>query len=383
MVTQGTRAVSKAGGQVVDPATRTIAIPLSASANPRDPATLVQVRSAVQAGLTDIALKTGAITANGTTFRPLPPAPEPGPVKLDDPFNPLDPGPVEAGKPCYPDDISDADAATAACEQLVCQLTNVSENVTIPASFQNAQAGDIILSPAPVGGGDLIAAMFSALTPPQHHGHSGIMTANFFEITHCTASVDRITANLNKDSHGIPTSLNGNMLQYAWPGSLTQSVGDASSSMNFKDPSGATYTMSSFNFDSTGDVPEIIPPLVVKPLPENEATVRPTLRKAADTARSKGASTTRTAKGLLQGAATTRSTPTRTRSSRRASRTSRARWPGGPKGWPRPSAPRSSRLSLKANNIPLVSNNPIEAISDFSPRACAGGRRWAPPRSTA
>ena len=49
--------------------------------------------------------------------------------------------------------------------------------------------------------------MFGALTPPQHHGHSGIMTANFFEITHCTAAVERITDNVNKDALGIPTSL--------------------------------------------------------------------------------------------------------------------------------------------------------------------------------
>jgi hypothetical protein len=105
----------------------------------------------------------------------------------------------------------------APLQQLVCQLTTQIETETIISSFQNAQAGDIILSPIPVGTGDLIAAMFSALTPPQHHGHSGIMTANFFELTHCAASVDHISAkaNLNYDAAGIPTGLNSNMLQYA------------------------------------------------------------------------------------------------------------------------------------------------------------------------
>jgi hypothetical protein len=115
------------------------------------------------------------------------------------------------------------------------------------------------------------------------------MTANFYEITHCTASPDRISSNLNKDSLGIPTSLNAGLLQYAWPGSLTQSIDDATSSLNYIDPDNNSYSLQSFNTDSEGEGYEIIPPLVIKPLPENEATVRTKLRAAADTARSKGA----------------------------------------------------------------------------------------------
>jgi hypothetical protein len=79
------------------------------------------------------------------------------------------------------------------------------------------------------------------------------------------------------------------MLQYAWPGSLTQSVDDATSWVNLKDPSGASYPFNSFNPTPLGEGLEIIPPLVVKPLPENEAAFRPLLRKVADAARSKGA----------------------------------------------------------------------------------------------
>src|ERR1700722_2749741 len=293
VATQATAAVSKAGGQTVDPATKTVAIALSA--NPQELTTLVQVRSAIQAGLTDIALKTGALTVKGVTLRaphvaPIAPKPLAAPhaAML---FDPLNPPALASGNQCYPDDISDADAETASAQQLVCQLTNQSESETIMSSFQNAQAGDIILSPVPVGTGDLIAALFSALTPPQHHGHSGIMTTNFFEITHCTASVDRISAkaNVNFDSAGIPTSLNGKMLEYAWPGSLTQSIDDATNSVNLNDPSGTSYSFSSFDPTPLGEGLEIIPPLVVKPLPENEAAFRPLLRKVADTARSKGA----------------------------------------------------------------------------------------------
>jgi hypothetical protein len=71
-------------------------------------------------------------------------------------FDPSSPPPVADGNECYPDDISDAAAAAASAQQLVCQLTGVPQTVEIPGSFQNAQAGDIILSPSPVGGGDLI-----------------------------------------------------------------------------------------------------------------------------------------------------------------------------------------------------------------------------------
>jgi hypothetical protein len=375
LVTQPASPLSKAGGQIIDPATHTVAIALSA--NPRDPNTLVQVQSAIQAGLTNIALKTGALQSNGATLRLTRAGrPKAGSVQL---FDPLHPPPVAAGNECYPDDISDADAATAAAEQLVCQLTNEApQTETIPASFQNAQAGDIILSPAPIGDGDLIAAMFSALTPPQHHGHSGIMTANFFEITHCTASVDRINANLNKDSLGIPTSLNGNILQYAWPGSLTQSIGDATSSTTFVDPSGASYSMNSFNTDSRGEGFEIIPPLVVKPLPENEAAARPLLRKVAETARSKGAQYDANG-NLVTNGGCYYSFYAYTDPQLSAGFTDAA---GADAGWAQGLSPAVCSsfiwLCLKANNIPLVTTNQYEKLSDFSASAVAGGAQVGP-----
>jgi hypothetical protein len=375
VVTHPTAAVSKAGDQVVDTATNTIAIALSA--DPKKIDTLVHVRSAVEAGLTHIALKTGALTTKGSTLR-LPRAALRAPTSpaapRDDKFDPLNPPPVSAGQECYPDDITDAAAATAAAQQLVCQLTNdPPQTVPIPSSFENAQAGDIILSPAPVGGGDLIAAMFKALTPPQHHGHSGIMTANFFEITHCTASPERITKNTNKDAVGIPTSLNGNMLQYAWPGSLTQSIDDATSSVSLKDPSGVSYTFNSFNADRQGDGSEIIYPLVVKPLPEHEAKVRPLLRKAADTARSKGAQYD-SGGSLVRKGGCYYSFYAYTNPQLSAGFTDAA---GADAGWARGLSPAVCSsfvwLCLKEHNIPLVTSNQFEKLSDFSASDVASG----------
>jgi hypothetical protein len=293
-------------------------------------------------------------------------------------FDPLNPPPVAAGNECYPDDISDADAATAASQQLVCQLTSITRQETIPAAFQNAQAGDIILSPAPVDGGDLIAAMFRALTPPQHHGHSGMMTGNFYEITRCTASIGRITANINTDSLGIPTSLKGDLLQYAWPGSITQSVEDAINQMPFKDPSGQTYQMVSFDTDEGGERSEIIPPLVMKPLPENEAAARPVLRKVADTARSKGArydsNGNMTQKGGCYYSFYAYTEPQLSAGFIDAA--------GADAGWAQGLSPAVCSsfcwLSAKANNLPLVSADPIEKLSGFSASAVAGGVQVRP-----
>jgi len=374
-------AVSKAGGQAVDSATNTIAIELSA--NPSDLNTRIRVRAAVQAGLTGVALKNGALSDKGT-FLPLPRLPNPKNVPPVEwiTLNPLAPPPVVVGNDCYPDDISDADLATATSQQLVCQLTTDSMSVTMPSQFQNAQQGDIILSPAPVGSGDLIAALFSALTPPQHHSHSGIITANFLEITHCTSSAARTSAGLNTWGTlgiSIPTSINFDRLQYGWPGSIVQSIDDATGSVYLNDPSGTAYQFHSFDTDSQGDGFEIIPPIVVKPLPENEMAARPLLRKAADTARSKGAQyqpggTQAQPGSLLHKGNCYYSFYAYTDAQLSAGFTDAA---GTDTGWAQGLSPAVCSsfvwLCLKENNIPLVTKNKFETLLDFSQNAIAEG----------
>jgi hypothetical protein len=374
VLTHPSVAVSQTGAQVLDPATRTVAIALPANAT--DLKTQSGVQSAIDAGMTSIA-------QNAAKGPGLPPpaagvSGAPSPKPLDLPYDPLSPPPVAAGNECYPDDISDADAAAAATAQLVCQLTTEVETLTVPSAFQNALQGDIILSPAPVGTGDMIAAMFKALIPPQHHGHSGMMTANFYEITHCTASPDRISSNLNKDSLGIPTSLNAGLLQYAWPGSLTQSIDDATSSLNYIDPDNNSYSLQSFNTDSEGEGYEIIPPLVIKPLPENEATVRTKLRAAADTARSKGAQYD--SNGNLQtkgGCYYSFYCYTDPQISAGFGDVA-----GADAGWAQGMSPAVCSsfvwLSLKESGIPLVTSSQYETLADFSATAVAGGAQVGP-----
>jgi hypothetical protein len=196
------------------------------------------------------------------------------------------PGPVAAGQICDPDNISSADQATATKDSLVCQLTDVTETVMMPAEFQNALKGDVILSP---GGTSIISQLFRAMSPPQYHSHSGIMSKNFVEITHCTASEDRLpdyTQGL-KGSGGIQPDV----LTYLWPGSVTQTIEAAIAGETWIDPNGKSYVIEGFDQEAIGNTDNndfvLTPPLVVKPDPESTAT-RATLLKAAEFARSMG-----------------------------------------------------------------------------------------------
>ncbi len=389
-----------------DDATRTISVPIATDAH--SPATLDLAGAAIAAGLSTI---TAASLPSAATNQPQPTISArairprmlgPGisgvvptlnlgttPMVRNLRIDPTNAPPVAEGAVCFPDDISDADAAAAAAQQLVCQLSSgPSQTVTIPAAFQNAQAGDVILSPAPTGDGDLIAAMFSALTPPQHHGHSGIMTANFYEITHCTASVDRVAANLDTDIAGIPTQIKPDFLDYGWPGSITQTVDEATTPVPWTAPEGKTYTETSFNFDDRGNPQQLVHPVVVKPLPENEAMARSLLRAAADIARSKGA---RYASSFNQPAGTSPgqqlalgkcyySFYNYTKAAISAGFTDPA---PAEAGWAQGLVPAVCSafvwMSMKQAGIPCVSTHPNESLSDFTAAARATGEAVVSP----
>jgi hypothetical protein len=267
VATDASAPVSKPGDQTVDAATNTVAIALSG--DPNSAATLARVRASVRAGLTGIAMKLGAITSSGVPVRnalpvvraapalPGPPAPDPV---------------VAAGNICDPDNISDADAASATAQQLVCQLTNQTTQVQVPGSFQNALMGDVILSPGGDGGDQVIAALLRALSPPQYYSHSGLMTENYVQITHCTAAASRLS-----DNTVGPSGVGGiqpDVLEYAWPGSITQTIDVAITGEWWIDPKGRKYYIGGFTPESLGITTNeefiLIPPLVVKPLPANE-----------------------------------------------------------------------------------------------------------------
>jgi hypothetical protein len=172
---------------------------------------------------------------------------------------PPPPGPVVEGEVCDPDNISDLDKALADSQQLVCQLSDEKMDACMPGRFMNGRKGDIILSP---GGPGLIGSLLRAVDPPQKYSHSGMMTRNYDEVTHSTASEDRIYDYLGED---------------------------------WTDPeSGKRYSISSFSGHAVGvthnDHFEIVPPLVVKPDPMLETSqIRQKLHTVSSTARNDGA----------------------------------------------------------------------------------------------
>jgi PKD repeat protein len=196
---------------------------------------------------------------------------------------PPPPGPVAAGGICDPDNLTEAQLAQAEAGQLVCQLTDEEQEVLMPGRFMNARKGDVILSP---GGSGLIGQLLRALDPPQWHSHSGIMTRNYDEVTHSTASEERIANQAGTDGV-VP-----NILKYGWPGVVAQSVEDAIHGEPFVDPEfGDTYQIHSFSPHSIGvshnDQFVVVPPLVVKPDPLQETpAVRAALHAVAADARS-------------------------------------------------------------------------------------------------
>ena len=281
--------ISQAGAQSIDIASNTVAIPLASGASTIGIQS--QLRSSIQAGLSNAAISSGALTAKTTA-----PAPMLRTRSLHGPppANPV----IAAGNICDPDNISDADAQTAKNAGLACQLTDQTEQVLMPGQFQNAQKGDVILSPGEDGADNMIGALLRSLSPPQYHSHSGLMTKNYVEITHCTASPQRLTASENLTGLGGSGGVKPDILQYAWPGSITQTIDAAIKGERWndpQDPSGNTfYTIAGFNpeplgIENNNNDFTLVYPMVVKPLPENEATARPGLRHAADLARAKGA----------------------------------------------------------------------------------------------
>jgi hypothetical protein len=195
--------------------------------------------------------------------------------------------PVREGNQCDPDNLpSDAPAT------LACQITPETAKVLIPAQFLNAAKGDVILCPS-VGSASLVDAMFSQLNPPQLYGHSGIMTRNYDQITHCTASEPRM---INYTVSGIlgggDEGFDPDALKYGWPGTITETVDQAVNGQMIADPASTTgekYSFQSFNGVSSDIQIDnawiLIPPLVVKPDPVLETSeVRKLLTEVADDA---------------------------------------------------------------------------------------------------
>jgi hypothetical protein len=204
------------------------------------------------------------------------------------PPNEIYPLPPKVGNVCDPDNPPEG-MPEGQPGDLVCQWTSQSQQVSTNARFLNARKGDVILCPSS-GNGSLVDGILMCVTPPQLYGHSGIMTRNYEQITHCTASQDRIMDNPAGDwLANNDEGLDHDVLQYAWPGTLTQTVDHTVNGETIPDPGGTLYSFQNFNgvtsWITFNNQSYVIPPLVVKPDPVLEtAHTRTLLTAAADLA---------------------------------------------------------------------------------------------------
>jgi len=195
----------------------------------------------------------------------------------------IEPSLAKEGAECDPTNLPDDIP-----EGFVCQATSETRFVPMPGRFMNAKKGDAVLSP---GGTGLIGGLLRQVEPGQNYSHSGIMTRNHDEITHSTASEDRLLDYPIGSFLGEPAPTDGHrpdVLKYQWPGVITQTVEAAVHGEEFADPeSNKTYKISGFepNNKKIPDSGELIPPLVVKPDPMIETPEhRSRLHEAANVA---------------------------------------------------------------------------------------------------
>jgi hypothetical protein len=198
---------------------------------------------------------------------------------------PQDKTAIKVGDPCDPDNLpGDIPAG------FVCQVTNDTQTVGVPAMFLNARKGDLVLCPNVAASASLVDGIFDQLVPAQQYGHSGIMTIDYEQVTHCTASQARMVAYTTGNViSSQDEGLDPDVVKYGWPGTITELVGDAVNGQYYTDPAsnaGTQYQLQSFNSNysaiPTGNALNVIPPLVVKPDPLLETTsIRKTLTDAA------------------------------------------------------------------------------------------------------
>ena len=171
----------------------------------------------------------------------------------------------------------DAFIVTGPSQPVSCQATG--NWIFSPPFIANARKGDVILS----AGCGLVGNMLRQLVPPQLYSHTGIMTQDYYQITHSTASEERYEDHLVgwEDTEGF----NESVLRWGWPGVITQSVDEAFNGEWISDV-GKAYWMVGFHsypVQCQGDN-QLVWPMVVKPPPDAPPIVREYLHKVADKA---------------------------------------------------------------------------------------------------
>ncbi len=183
--------------------------------------------------------------------------------------------PVVLGGECDPYNLPDSYP-----ENYSCQATAETRLQITPPQFINAFKGDVVVIP---GGYGLIGSLLRTTSPAQNYSHSGIMTRNFDEVTHNTASEERLMDNIKRSAS---PHVDEHALRYMWPGIITQTVEETVYGEVLISPEKKAYTL--YGFPPTSESPEfqVRPPLIIKPDPllETEA-IRDQLEQIASDVR--------------------------------------------------------------------------------------------------
>jgi hypothetical protein len=174
------------------------------------------------------------------------------------------------GQPCDPEQ-------TPPRAGVACQATE--EWRVTPPLIRNALKGDVMI----VAACGEIGQLLRAVIPRQEYSHEGIMTRNYYGLSHSTADGGLI---LDTVGNSISNQLSEPALKYAWPGTLHASVNDAFNGGRYLAPNGSFRTLSGFNVNATqcdGDS-HLNPPVLIRPPIGSDASIREQLHAAADIA---------------------------------------------------------------------------------------------------
>jgi Carboxypeptidase regulatory-like domain len=162
-------------------------------------------------------------------------------------------------------------------EGITCQATD--EWTLAPPLVRNALKGDIFIS---AGCGE-IGALLRVVTPRQLYSHEAIMTRNYYSLSHTTASSSRIVSSVGQS---VRNRMDDDMLKHAWPGAVHASVNAGFNGRQEVAPDGKIWKIAGFASNATqcqGDA-ALNPPIVIRPVPGSDASIRSKLHEAADIA---------------------------------------------------------------------------------------------------
>ncbi|HXJ66526.1 MAG TPA: hypothetical protein VNN79_22430, partial [Actinomycetota bacterium] len=185
-------------------------------------------------------------------------------------FNALDSSGEVIGHVCDPEETPPVPGVT-------CATTD--EWTITPPLVRNAQKGDLMI----VAACETVGKLLRKVSPRQVYSHEGIMTRNYFALAESTFAEGRALITIE----GIGDIINEDKLKFGWPGAIRGSINEVFGDHPVVDPEGRLQLLHTFRPEPVqcADDATPSPPLVIRPPIGSDAAIRPSLRAAADFAK--------------------------------------------------------------------------------------------------